>query len=829
MMKNFLCSILLLIGCVSFAQEVKIFDKETGKVVRNVTVFNSSFDINLSSNDDGIVSISAFKLNEIVVFSHLSYATLRVKKSKIQKQNFVVYLTKSSEQLDEIVLSSFKNDEKSKRIAERIELVNIERIAKVSPQTSADLLATVPGVKVQKSQFGGGSPVIRGMESNRILLVVDGVRMNNAIYRKGHLQNSITITPNLLDKMEVVFGPSSVMYGSDALGGVIHYYTKTPKLTETKEVKSQFFGRFSTVNQEVTSNYAAEISSPTWASFTSISYSEFGDLRAGNRRSHGFADWGQVYYYSENSGNNYKENPTVNNQPNLLRNTGYTQTDVLQKFFVPLSKNTDLKINIQYSTSSNIPRFDRLIELTDLTDTSSLKFAEWEYGPQNRLLVSTQFLLHPGKNWLDKGSITAAYQNIKEQRIQRRFGSLNRSTRNENVDIFSINGDFSVPLTEDRKRVFSYGFEFAHNDVRSTAFGQTLNISNGRLDGFSNTFDISTRYPDGGSDFLTSSLYVGYRQNVSPKSTLNTGVRFTNINMTANWIDQSFFQTNTAMMTSNNSAITATLGYIYKPNINWQLNAVLSSGFRSPNIDDVARIREKAGNITIPNIHVKPEFAYNSEIGILKYFNERKFKIGFNMYYTLLDHYIQRDFVYGANGLLTAVTFNGESGNAVTNQNKGTAYIFGYTANYFGRLTKNWTTSGFVTYTKGRTYDTEEPLSSIPPLFGQFEFNYQKEKLQLGADIRFNSKKDIEDFNFTEGIDNVELTPIVDPNATHFADRYYGSPSWLTVGVNGSYDFNENLSVQARLDNIMDEHYIEFASGVSAAGRNVSVSLVANF
>lgn len=829
MMKNFLCSILLLIGCVSFAQEVKIFDKETGKVVRNVAVFNPSFDINLSSNDDGIVDISAFKSNEIVVFAHLSYATLRIKKLKIQKQNFVVYLTKSSEQLDEIVLSSFKSDEKSKRIAERIELVNIQRIAKVSPQTSADLLATVPGVKVQKSQFGGGSPVIRGMESNRVLLVVDGVRMNNAIYRKGHLQNSITIAPNLLDKMEVVFGPSSVIYGSDALGGVIHYYTKTPKLTETKEVKSQFFGRFSTVNQEVTSNYSAEISMPTWASFTSISYSEFGDLRAGNRRSHGFDDWGQVYYYSENSGNNYKADPTVNNQPNLLRNTGYTQTDVLQKFFVPLSKNTDLKINIQYSTSSNIPRFDRLTELTDLTDPSSLKFAEWEYGPQNRLLISSQFLLHPGKSWLDKGSVTAAYQNIKESRIQRRFGSLNRSTRNENVDIFSINGDFSVPLTDDRKRVLSYGFELAHNDIRSTALGQTLNISNGRFDGFSNTFNVSTRYPDGGSDFLTSSLYVGYRQNVSPKSTLNSGIRFTNINMTANWIDQSFFQTNTAMMSSNNSAITATLGYVYKLNINWQINTVLSSGFRSPNIDDVGRIREKAGNITIPNIHVKPEFAYNSEIGILKYFNDRKFKVGFNMYYTLLDNYIQRDFVYDPNGSITQVTFDGELGNAVTNQNKGTAYIFGYTANYFGRLSKNWTTSGFVTYTKGRTYDTEEPLSSIPPLFGQFEFNYQKDKLQLGADIRFNSKKDVEDFNFTEGIDNVELTPFVDPNAAHFTDRYYGSPSWMTVGVNGSYDFNENLSVQARLDNIMDEHYIEFASGVSAPGRNLSVSLVANF
>ena len=84
------------------------------------------------------------------------------------------------------------------------------------------MLSYIPGVKVQKTQFGGGSPVLRGMEANRILLVVDGVRMNNAIYRKGHLQNSITVSPSMLDKTEVLFGPSSVIYGSDALGGVIH-------------------------------------------------------------------------------------------------------------------------------------------------------------------------------------------------------------------------------------------------------------------------------------------------------------------------------------------------------------------------------------------------------------------------------------------------------------------------------------------------------------------------------------------------------------------------------------------------------------------------------
>ena len=348
MMKNIIFAFAVLISGVTFGQEIKILDRKTGRKIKNVTIYNKAKTISLTTNNKGLVDLSTFKNDEIIIFSHLSYANLRVKKSTIRKQNFIVYLNKQSEQLDEVVISVFKREEKSKRIAEQIAVLSAKDILKVSPQTSADLLAIIPGIKVQKSQFGGGSPVIRGMESNRVLLVVDGVRMNNAIYRKGHLQSSITIAPNLLDKIEVVFGPSSVIYGSDALGGVIHYYTKTPKLSEDNEVKSQFFSRFSTVNQEITTNVSAEISFNNWASFTSISYSDFGELKAGNNRNHGFLNWGKVFYYSENVNGNYNENPTVNSNPNLLRNTGYNQTDVLQKFFVPLSKKTDLKINLQY-------------------------------------------------------------------------------------------------------------------------------------------------------------------------------------------------------------------------------------------------------------------------------------------------------------------------------------------------------------------------------------------------------------------------------------------------------------------------------------------------
>ena len=231
--------------------------------------------------------------------------------------------------------------------------------------------------------------------------------------------------------------------------------------------------------------------------------------------------------------------------------------------------------------------------------------------------------------------------------------------------------------------------------------------------------------------------------------------------------------------------------------------------------------------MTVPNINVKPEVAYNAEIGVQKYFNDRRFRLGFNTYYTLLDHYIIRD-DFTINGAST-ILFDGEVGNVVANQNRKTAYIYGYTASYQGKLSEKINTSGFITYTKGRTYDTDEPLSSIPPLFGQFDLNYIDDKLQLGASFRFNSKKDISDFNITEGIDNHDLTPIVDANATEEVDIYFGSPSWMTLGFNSSYAFNDHWRLQGLIGNIFDQHYREFASGLSAPGRNFSFSLITTF
>lgn len=818
----------LLITSSVFSQQITVYDGQTGKVIEAVAVFNKDKSIAAITDENGKVDISEFP-NEIIYFSHVSYAEFSVKKASILLNEKKVYLSKESEQLDEVVVSVFKSNAKANRIAEEIEVINAREIQKLSPQTSADVLANIPGIKIQKSQFGGGSPILRGMESNRVLLVVDGVRMNNAIYRKGHLQNSITVAPNMLDRAEVVFGPSSVTYGSDALGGVIHYYTKTPKLSEKKEVKTNLFSRYSTVNNETTNQISVELQFPKWASFTSVSHSNFGDLRMGENRSHGFNNWGKVFYYSNNLNGNYEALPTLNPDPNIQKNTGYHQTDVLQKFYIPLAKNTDLKLNIQYSTSSDIPRFDRLTELGDESNPATLKFAEWYYGPQDRLLISPQLKIKPKKKWLDEGVFTFAYQKIKESRIQRKFGSIQRTYRKEEVDIFSVNGDFSVPLA--RNRNLGYGFEVAYNDVNSTSLGRELIITNNQITGFGNNFAVQSRYPDGGSSYLSSALYTNYRQDVSKNSTLNFGARLTNTQLRAKWLDTTFITLPDSDISLANTALTVTVGYVYKPIRSWQFNAVLSSGFRSPNIDDVGKIREKSGRLTIPNVNLRPEHAYNAEIGIEKYFNNRKFRIGANVYYMLLNNYIYREALNTQNFNLT---YDGEvyatnNQEILANVNKGLAYVTGFTVNYQGKLHKNWTTSGSITYTKGKTFDTKEPMSSIPPLFGNFDVNFVHNKIEAGVNFRFNAKKDIKDFNISEGIDNHDLTPVVNPNATEDIDKFFGSPSWATVGVFGSYKFNQHITFQSRLSNIFDKHYREFASGVSAPGRDLSFSVIANF
>ncbi|MDH3322342.1 MAG: TonB-dependent receptor plug domain-containing protein, partial [Flavobacteriaceae bacterium] len=583
--------LILLVGQFANAQKFTLVDKDSGFPVQNVHVNNEEGSKRVISNKNGEIDLSIFSEFELLIFHHVSYVEIELLKKQLHEENKIIQLQFKSELLNEVFLSATKGKENISRIAEQVAVVSGKEIQNSTPQTSADMLAGIPGVKVQKTQFGGGSPVLRGMEANRILLVVDGVRMNNAIYRKGHLQNSITVSPNMLEKTEVIFGPSSVIYGSDALGGVIHYYTRMPKTSEKTMVNAEFMSRIGTVNNEFTVQGGVEVQMKNWATYTNISHSKFGDLKMGKNRRHDFNDWGKQFEYSNNSSDFYNASPLINTDPEKQRQVGFDQTDFLQKVFIPFGRKSELIFNMQYSTSSDINRFDKLTETSD----DQLKFAEWYYGPQNRLLVSSQLNIELNNKWLNTGSITMAFQNVEESRVDRKFDSFDRSSKFENVNVYSLNADFSTNLRNISNRNFGYGFEIAFNDVSSKAKGEVLEVNGNDIIGISDTFTVQSRYPDGGSSYISSAIYMAYRQDLTKKSTLNTGIRLTNTQLKAKWIDETYISMPENDISLKNSAVTITAGYVFKPNTNWQINGVLSSGFRSPNIDDIGKIREKRG------------------------------------------------------------------------------------------------------------------------------------------------------------------------------------------------------------------------------------------
>ncbi|MCC7030586.1 MAG: TonB-dependent receptor plug domain-containing protein, partial [Chitinophagaceae bacterium] len=186
--------------------------------------------------------------------------------------------------LNGVVISANKFSEKRKNVVQQIDVISANEIRQMNAQNSADVLSNTGKVFVQKSQQGGGSPVIRGFEASRIQLNIDGIRYNNAIFRAGHLQNIISIDNNALQQIEVLNGPASTIHGSDALGGVILLKTKDPKFARTKDFEvtgANAMVRYSSANQEKTAGAGITFGNNRFASLTQLTFSQFEDLVQG--------------------------------------------------------------------------------------------------------------------------------------------------------------------------------------------------------------------------------------------------------------------------------------------------------------------------------------------------------------------------------------------------------------------------------------------------------------------------------------------------------------------------------------------------------------------
>ncbi len=274
--------------------------------------------------------------------------------------------------LKEVTVTATRTTLSLKQLAQSIFTVRAEDIQSMAAQNTGEILQKTGLITVQKSQQGGGSPILRGMEASRVLLVLDGLRMNNIMYRAGHLQSIITVDPNILDRVEVLFGPASSVYGSDALGGVIHLISKSPDYASNSQYHSNVHMRYSTVNHEKMFHYDAQYAAQRFSALFSGSFTDFDDLRGGKNKNPFYTSYyGQrsVYYKSENGNDILIDNSKT---PWIQASSGYKQWDLMGKIKFQSKSGKDHLFNLQYSSSSEIPRYDRL---TDPSSTSVLRFS----------------------------------------------------------------------------------------------------------------------------------------------------------------------------------------------------------------------------------------------------------------------------------------------------------------------------------------------------------------------------------------------------------------------------------------------------------------------
>ncbi|MDA9276118.1 TonB-dependent receptor [Flavobacteriaceae bacterium] len=810
---------LVFFSTLSFAQQITVKDENTNENLPDVVIFNESKSQSIITDLDGVVDLSLFSSDENIFFQLLGYSTLEILKIEVLNGT-IIYLQSESQNLEEVILSVARSESNVNQIAEKVSVIKSEDLFLSSPASGAELLELSPGVRVQKSQGGGGSPIIRGFEANRVLIVVDGVRMNNAIYRSGHLQNSITIDPNNIERAEVIFGSSSVGYGSDALGGVIHYYTKSPILKGSEKIKSSFTSNYTSANQGLSNNFITNYSSENWGSITSLSISKFGDIKMGETRDHGFDEWGLTPLYSENSRYSYYSQPSTNSNENVQKNTGYSQVDLFQKFLIKLGDTNLLNINIQFSESSDIDRFDQL----SITKGNSLKFSEWYYGPQKRLLISPSLKIFPNRKFMKKGVITFGFQKINESRIKRRFNALNRSHQIEDLQVFSLNGDFDTSLNDAHS--ISYGVESTYNYNYSKAYDQIIEIQGDKITGLSKKFAIPTRYPSNGSSYTSFASYVNWSWNMSEFFTFNIGTRLTFTGLKASWNDIISVNPQLSEVTLNSEALTTTVSIKLRPSKRVQINTVLSSGFRNPNIDDIGKIRENNGLLVVPNTFLKPEYAYNLDLGIdFRSLNNRNY-ISLRGFSTIISRHIGRDeyVVYSdiTTPDLSTVIYNGEEVTTISNKNLGNRFIHGFSIDGFSQINNNLKFDYGITYTEGDKNETYGPLPSISPLFGSIALSYSKRGLNLKAMYKFSEAKSPGEYSFG-GEDGLDETPFT-INSEGLLN-YLGTPKWSDLSIYGSKNISSTVTLRIGLTNVFDTHYRTFASGISAPGRSFQLGL----
>jgi hemoglobin/transferrin/lactoferrin receptor protein len=250
------------------------------------------------------------------------------------------------------------------------------------------------------------------------------------------------------------------------------------------------------------------------------------------------------------------------------------------------------------------------------------------------------------------------------------------------------------------------------------------------------------------------------------------------------------------------------------PRENTQVTANFSTGFRAPNIDDIGKVFDsEPGSVVVPNPDLEPEYAYNFEAGLRQNISDKVVVRGSAYYTHLSNALLRRDYTFNGRD---SIIYNGELSNVQAIQNAANAFVYGVEFGFDAVLAEFWSLKGNLTLAEGEEEEEDgssSPARHVPPTFGDLELTWAKYPWRAGVILFYNGEIPFEDLAFTER--NKAFIYATDADGNPY------SPSWYTLSFRGSYTLLDRYQFTFAIENLTDQRYRPYASGISAAGLNV--------
>ncbi len=630
-------------------------------------------------------------------------------------------------------------------------------------RTTPEMLEYVPGVLVQKTNHGGGSAFIRGMTGQHVLYLIDGIRLNNSTTRYGPNQMLNTVDPYSLSRIEVLRGPGSLFYGSDALGGVISMAVRLPPFVPGARLRWGGFSaaRFSTA--DTSQVYDAMV----WGQWNRLaglvggSFKDFGNLVAG--RGIGEQKW-----------------------------TGYWEGDYHGAVVAWLGGDWMLRV-----VANGVRQFD--VPRTDKCKPTDFRY----YRNQFRDLVYAKLAGRHGR-YLDRFEAALAYQRHYE--FRQRYRLAKDRIQDEEDTVHTVGGYVQGRTDLGRYSRLTYGFDIYHDWVGSIARRES--ISTGLvtpMDGasFRGRFVDGSRYLQGGvfvADelrpldwlFLRFGARLAFSHASIPKDPLAESM-----GLQAGPIDATFW----------GPVLGGSAEFIPLK----QLRVILSvqQGYRAPNLDDYSHLGSEGGGFDVPSPGLEDaEKSTTLELG-LKWATRRVTAWAFG-YYSFLRDFITR----------VEAGYDVEGEPATVRKNAASGYIAGVEAYGKVLLGKGFGLQGWISWTQGDLeiplYDPPtQPMRRIPPLQGLVGVTYSGRRWWAELDVRWAARQD----RLAPGdLRDKRICP-------DGPDRCDGTPGFAILNLLGGVRLNKYVDLTARIDNIGNAPYKYHGSGVYGAGLSGIVEL----